>query len=178
MRPVDYLRREHELILEFIEVLDAIDKIIQQKQVIELEDLKSCTVFIREFVDNIHHLKEENIFFPFIAGMPSNTLTLESLFSEHETVRELLVNLEDVTTKEKQPLTQLSQHIRHYSRLMRTHIFKENEGVFRTADEQLSAIENRHIWEKFEQFENDTIGTDSIERYYTLVSDLKKKYVN
>ena len=57
-------------------------------------------------------------------------------------------------------------------------MFKENEGVFRTADEQLSAIENRHIWEKFESFENDSIGSDSIEKYYTLVSDLKKKYVN
>ena len=180
MLPVEYLKREHVLIAEFIDILDHMKYKLLTKQFVETKDLKFVVEFIKGFIDCIHHQKEELILYPVLADMEADEKddVIKELMSEHDIVRGLLVYLEDRLDRSvffiHHP-KRVAYFIEDYIVKMKHHMYVEETGIFRFAEERLTAMENRDIWQKFEAFEEE-ITTERVEYFYTVINEYKTNY--
>ncbi|MCK9344072.1 MAG: hemerythrin domain-containing protein, partial [Massilibacteroides sp.] len=73
MKASEDLRKEHELIITTLNVLDKVVDKIELGEKVDATDLKDIVVFLSEFADKCHHGKEEGFYFPALerAGIPN-----------------------------------------------------------------------------------------------------------
>src|SRR5437867_2257885 len=64
MKSTKLLMADHELILQALHVLDAMNTEMRNGRDVNRDDIRSLVTFLREFADGCHHVKEEVIFFP------------------------------------------------------------------------------------------------------------------
>jgi hemerythrin-like domain-containing protein len=97
MKSTKLLLADHEIILQALHVLDAINTDIQSGKEVMREDIRSLVTFLREFTDGSHHVKEEAIFFPALiqAGMDAGEGPLFVMNYEHERGRSLIAAMEN-----------------------------------------------------------------------------------
>ena len=67
---------------------------------------------------------------------------------------------------------------RDYIRLLRSHIQKENNVLFPFIDTRLSVSEQKDLFDKFENHEEQVIGKGRHEELHSLLEKLAKKYLN
>lgn len=147
------LEDDHIHILKLTEIMEHITY-EAEPEVSQLEDIVDI---IRNFADGIHHAKEEDVFFPYLSqrGFSKSHGPIVVMLHEHVTGRHLVQavadNIELYRTGDKKALKTIYQNMRDYAELLRTHIFKENNILFRMADRALSAEDNAELLSKFEE---------------------------
>lgn len=147
------LEDDHIHILRLTEVMEHMTY-EAEPEVSHLEDIVDI---IRNFADAIHHSKEEDVFFPYLSqrGFSKSSGPIVVMLHEHETGRRLVQamvdNIELYKRGDKKALKAIYQNMREYAELLRTHIFKENNILFRMADRALSEEDNAELLLKFEE---------------------------
>lgn len=132
MHATEWLKRDHELILDALNTLTAVATWVQAGGAVPEEQTKKLLVFFHEFADDYHHRKEERVLFPALeaAGMPIHGPTAV-MRREHEQGRALLKRIEE-------SLPELdAEAALDYVDLLSLHIRKENEILFDMADRLL-----------------------------------------
>jgi hemerythrin-like domain-containing protein len=142
-----------------------------------LDSWKKALDFIRGFADGCHHLKEEKVLFPAMEahGIPTDGGPIGMMLLEHEEgrgyVRAMLAALEEAHTDAAQQT--LISNAKAYIRLLKEHIEKENEILFRMADEVFSAGEQKEVLRGFEEHEAQEMGTGVHEKYLAIAAELE-----
>jgi hemerythrin-like domain-containing protein len=169
------LEDDHVHILKLIDVMNAITR--SEKP--DIEHIESVIDIIRNFADGLHHAKEEDLFFPALEskGFSAQQGPVAVMLHEHilgrNFVKGIAENLELYKNGNRGAVTGIYQNISGYADLLVNHIKKENNILFRMADNALSDIEQKNLLDQFEAIEqNRSAGTranDYINRINTLV---------
>lgn len=173
--PTQILSDEHRVIER---VLGALEK-LAKGPVGGLEPWKKAIEFIRGFADQCHHFKEEKVLFPALEahGIPDEGGPVGMMLIEHEEGRSYvramaaaLILIENNNEAAKESLLQSAQA---YCRLLREHIQKEDDVLFRMADEVIPADEQQKLLASFAQHEAEEMGAGVHEKFLKIAADLE-----
>jgi hemerythrin-like domain-containing protein len=172
------LRKEHDAILQMLEVSDALAQRLTNGSPVEPERLTEMLEFFHTFADRCHHGKEEDLLFPLLerkgllrAGGPVGVM-----LDEHEQGRALTRRMTEAAQRYGNGDSTAGRHYaaasRRYATLLRQHIDKENEILFLLADRLLSPVEQDELVQGFERIETEKIGAGTHERLHALMHRL------
>jgi len=170
------LSDEHRVIER---VLAALEKLTEKPAAEFLAPWKKALDFIRHFADQCHHIKEEKVLFPAMEahGIPNEGGPIGMMLQEHEEgrsyVRAMFDALGKVETGDQGAQAALFENAKQYLRLLREHIQKEDDILFRMADEVIPADEQKQLLKTFETHEAEEMGAGVHEKYLTIAQELE-----
>ena len=168
---------EHGQIGICLFVLEKMMKKMEEGEKIPFLHFNNIIIFLHEFADHCHHLKEEICFFPEVVKTKDKKLQklIEDLIDEHKKARELTTDLKlefgRYKNGEKDDEKKFKNTIAQYVALLKKHINKENEILFPSSEKVLSEKTDKKIVEGFLKIDKKT-NKNSIR----IINDLKKKY--
>jgi hemerythrin-like domain-containing protein len=172
----ELLSDEHRVIER---VLNVLEKLTQNSGQASLQTWKKALDFVRGFADQCHHLKEEKLLFPLMEehGIPNEGGPIGMMLMEHEEgrsyVRSMLAAVGMLEAKNAAGSEALVEGARAYIRLLREHIQKEDDILFRMADEVIPAARQKELLRSFEEHEAQEMGTGVHEKYLALAQELE-----
>jgi len=176
-KAIEDLRTEHAAILAALQTLAGITGRLGRKQDVDDKDVRDFIGFLKEFADKCHHGKEEGILFPALvkAGIPEQGGPVGVMLAEHTRGRDLTRKMEAAVSSAPD-YRAFSEAATQYSALLTSHIAKENEVLFPSAERVLSEKQLDEIYGAFEQHEEKVIGAGRHEELHALLKKLKQKY--
>lgn len=138
MQAIDLLMQEHQIILE---KLDDLKQKISTLSKSDSNYLKSFVRFVKEYVDDFHHQKEEGILFEWMIqlnpGMQNGPI--HCMLNEHNEGRKIISYVEFLI--EKLELSEntidiqedLSENLNLFIELLENHISKEDNVLYQMA---------------------------------------------
>ena len=175
-KATEVLRNEHEVIAR---VLAVVAKLATKSVEGSLDSWKKALDFFRHFADQCHHFKEEQVLFPAMEkrGIPRDEGPIGTMLMEHEEgrsyVRSMLAAIALVEAKNEAAKEVLIDYAKAYLRLLKDHIQKEDEILFRIADDVISPDEQKELLRSIEEHEAKEIGTGVHEKYLKMVQELE-----
>jgi hemerythrin-like domain-containing protein len=159
------LENDHVHILRLIDVMEHITRTENP----EIKHLDSIVEIIRNFADGLHHAKEENIFFPMLGerGFSPTHGPVAVMLHEHVEGRNYVKGIaENIALYKAGNMTAIREIYRNmtgYAELLRNHIAKENNILFKMADKVLSVSDQNDLLNSFAEAEkNHTQAPDAI----------------
>ena len=183
MKPTEVLKKEHESILEMLQVMRAIAAKGKSGIALNSEHIEQVIVFLRVFADQCHHGKEETLLFPEMvnAGIPRDGGPIGVMEQEHVIGRQCIQGLAEGTAKLKagdaSGTAQIVENIQLYTDLLEQHIFKENNILFMMADMHLSPETQDTLSVAFDKVEAEVIGHDKHAALLQSLANLKSIYL-
>ena len=177
-KATEVLSDEHRVIER---VLAVVEKLAALPVEGRLDSWKQALDFIRHFADGCHHLKEEKILFPAMEerGIPRDGGPIGMMLMEHEEgrshVRSMLAALTLAETRNEAAKDTLLNRARSYVRLLREHIQKEDDILFKIADDVISPDEQKQLLRSFEEHEAKEIGEGVHEKYLKIAEELEAR---
>jgi hemerythrin-like domain-containing protein len=171
------LRDEHRVIER---VLTVVEKLTQTPVESAIANWKKALDFFRYFADQCHHFKEEQVLFPAMEerGIPRDGGPIGMMITEHEDGRGYVKTMRAALTlaeaRNEAAKDTLLENAGAYLRLLREHIQKEDEILFRIADDVIPADEQNALLRSFEEHEAKEIGEGVHEKYLKLVEELER----
>jgi len=179
MGPTEELREEHGAIMKVLAILQGISEKMEDHDPRILDPLGRVLEFLKVFVDQCHHAKEEEFLFPaLVEAQSKNTGLIEELVSEHEEGRKMVAGLEAalgrMNQRDREGAAESFETIRNYLKLFRTHIRKENGILFPEAREILPETSQERIVLEFQKLEQERIGEGRHEAFHRMIEELGK----
>jgi len=182
MKPTHILSNEHRLILKVLDVLELIGTQASKNKTFDLDDARAVIEFIRTFADKCHHGKEETYLFPAMetAGFSREAGPIAVMLFEHDQgrahVREMAAAIDRVAKGEADATDRFAHNALGYVQLLREHILKEDNILFRMADQVLTDADKARLLAAFERVEHVEIGPHVHEQMHSLAEQLLHKY--
>ena len=153
MRCTDILRRDHEVITRCLDVLQSLVERTNGER-IDQDDAMTLLRFLRTFVDEYHHLKEESVLFPEVMRTAeAEAGPLRHLLFEHNQERSLVEGLEDALhTGKSSDFILFANRLTHR---VRNHIQKEDGVLFPILDILISSPLDEKVCLEFEKIQLD-----------------------
>lgn len=177
-KATEMLSDEHRVIER---VLAVVEKLAVLPVEGRLHSWKQALDFIRHFADGCHHLKEEKILFPAMEerGVPRDGGPIGMMLTEHEEgrgyVRAMMAALTLAEARNEAAKDTLLKNAGAYLHLLREHIQKEDEILFRIADDVIPPDEQKQLLRSFEEHEAREIGEGVHEKYLKIAEELEAK---
>jgi len=150
------LENDHNYILQLTETMEKIAE-LEEPHVADLEEVVDL---IRNFADGMHHTKEENFLFPLLGekGFSREQGPVAVMLNEHTQgrnyVKGMIENISLHKEGDKTALGKVYANMSGYAELLRNHITKENNILFRMADNVFSEQEQQDLLTEFVKIEN------------------------
>jgi hemerythrin-like domain-containing protein len=180
----EQLKKEHAAIETMLKILEAVCKKLQAGEKTDPAHLGQIIEFFRVFADQCHHGKEEEVFFPALemAGIPKEGGPIGVMLGEHERMRGTLQGLADGVNRyragEQMARADIVRYATAYATVLKHHIEKENNVLFKMAEMHLSPEEERELAERFELMEVEKIGAGKHEELHALLDHLEEIYLH
>ena len=177
-KATEMLSNEHRVIERVLAVLETLTHTPVESA---MENWKKALDFFSHFADQCHHFKEEQVLFPAMEehGIPREGGPIGMMLMEHEEgrgyVRSMLGAIALVETKNEAAKEILIDKAKAYLRLLKEHIQKEDEVLFRIADDVISPDEQKQLLRSFEEHEAKEIGEGVHEKYLKIAEELEAK---
>lgn len=116
---------------------------------------------IRNFADGLHHAKEEELLFPLLGekGFSPEQGPVAVMLMEHVQGRNFVKGVSDGIAGLKKgnsgAIQQVYENLSGYAILLQNHISKENNILFRMADQMFSADEQQTLIDQFAVVESE-----------------------
>jgi hemerythrin-like domain-containing protein len=144
--------QEHKLILQALDVLDAVAAAAEKNGRLDEHDIGGVLDFLRWFADGHHQAKEETILFPALkAAAAGQNRPVEHMMLEHEQERALIEQAEAAVRVSSIP--HFMKCADKLSSTLRNHIYKEDHIMFEVTDELLDATADDEVLTKLNRFE-------------------------
>lgn len=163
MKPTEILMAEHRIIEKVLaRVAKACDK--ADAGSFDAEEFAVSLSFFREFADKRHHGKEEDKLFPAMNrhGMPMDSGPLACMLSEHDLGRSLLKTVSDELPGSRRGDAAAQKKVvgscREYVAFLTDHIYKEDNILFKMAEQVLPAPVQAELEREFVAFDEQGIG--------------------
>src|SRR5262245_38133145 len=148
------LRREHELILRAVAVLERAGRRLAAEQHVDHAVLKDLVGFLRTLAEECHHRKEEDQLYP---AMRRKGLSpdgpLAALLAAHGEGRDYLDTLSGLSSGPERAAAALL-----FVKVTRAHIATEDRDVFPVADEMFTAEEQAELDRVYREMERRRFG--------------------
>jgi hemerythrin-like domain-containing protein len=183
MNVTQQLIDEHECIKSMLNIIEKIVNDIEKGEELNTEHFEKIIDFIKGFADKNHHHKEEDILFPAMVkqGIPNEGGPIAVMLHEHQSGRNYVKGMseafDDFKNGNKTAINNVVSNAINYVQLLRNHIEKENNILFKMAEKVLNEEEQQKIFDAFEKVEEDNIGISHYSGYHQLLVKLKGIYL-
>ena len=146
------------------------------------DDLESVVSLIRNYADGLHHAKEEEVLFPALGerGFSSEQGPVAVMLSEHTAGREFVRGMDQAIRQlrdgDASASARVFENMSGYVNLLRNHIAKENNILFRMADRLLSDDDHRLLLERYGSVTSRLPNGGDSSVYISEISRLEEKY--
>jgi hemerythrin-like domain-containing protein len=167
--------------IHILKLTDVMEKIAQSKDP-DIDHIREVIDLVRNFADGLHHAKEENLLFPKLAekGFSQQQGPVAVMLHEHiegrNFIKAVVDNLPLYNKGDKSVWEEISQNILGYVFLLRNHISKENNILFRMADNALSESEQQKLLSEFESATKKSGTSKGTEDYIRQINTLAALY--
>ena len=178
MKATSNLENDHVHILKLCDVMER----IAHEDDIDLLKIEEIVKIIRGFADGLHHKKEEEFLFPKMAekGFSLHSGPVAVMLNEHQEGRSYVKGIADGIAAYKSgniaEKKVVYANMLGYAELLRNHIAKENNILFRMADNCLSDEEQKSLLAEFTEIEGSHGGMGMAAEYVSHIDDLAKVY--
>ena len=181
MKATEILIREHDLILRGLRVLERMARAANAGADVPAGDARAMIEFIRKFADGIHHAKEEGVLFPAMeaAGIPKQGGPIGVMLSEHDQGRAAVGRMDEAVSAfgaDPAAPEAFARAAFDYTTLLSNHIYKENNVLFRMADQRIPTAQDAVMLAAYDEHEAKVAGPGGYERYLAVVEGLEQKY--
>jgi len=173
------LENDHVHILHLIDVMEQMTKYPKP----DADHLESVVYIIKNYADGLHHAKEEKLLFPLMVekGFSNEQGPIAVMLFDHvegrNFVKGMADNIPDYRKGKKDSLQIIFLNMKGYIELLRGHISKENNVLFRMADTAISETEQADLLEKFENLEQGITGQESLNDFIKRIEYLADIYL-
>jgi hemerythrin-like domain-containing protein len=157
--PLDSLRKEHDVILSVIDRLEAAANCARDGR-LPRDYVNAVLDFIRIYIDESHHAKEERALFVEMKADPFLIRFADTLTSDHEDGRWLVAAIERAL-REDGPVV---PPILTYSAFIRDHIRREEEMIFEAVSSTLGDAALENLARRFREVETPELARDTLDR--------------
>ncbi len=177
MKSVDRLVKEHDLIERGLNLLEKSAVLIESGQPLPDEFPKWAPDFFGQFADKCHHAKEEDLFFPLLKerGIPEEGGPIGVMLHEHEVGRDCVRRMRAASDADEFDGATFATAAKEFILLLRQHIFKENNILFKMAGNVLSEADDDAMNGKFTEVEQERELAGLHERYDAEVAGWEEK---
>src|SRR4030067_3368172 len=154
MVATDALKKDHRVIEKMLRLLELTSMKLENGENVPVDLLKKALDFIRNFADNYHHGKEEDILFKIMGekGFAIEGGPITVMLDEHNTGRgytlALSEGIEKYASGDNNAGKDIAENARNYTRLLATHIMKEDNILYNMADKILPEIQQEELFKK------------------------------
>lgn len=172
------LENDHVQILRLIEVMER----ITQTDIPNVEHLEMIVKVIREFADGLHHAKEEQLLFPLMVqkGFSNETGPVAVMLHDHAEGRNFVKGMAESISLYKQgesgSLKAIYSNMLGYADLLKNHIAKENNVLFRMADQAFTTAEQESLLLDFTKVELGLSNGLKAAVYLNIIEELELFY--
>ncbi len=164
MLATEQLKQDHQEIMRFLAVLEYIGKQIKEGKVFPAELYFRFIDFMYDFINKCHHSKEEKYYFPIVENHGIATRGfIEKLLEDHEHGRHYIPNFEEtahrIESGDRAAADLIPQIANNYVTLFRPHTLKEDNVLFKAAEQTLSSREKEKLHDQFEEIEEKQLGS-------------------
>lgn len=180
MVATEALKKDHRVIEKMLNVLEVVSNKIEHGEEISAENLKKASEFIRNFADNYHHGKEEDILFKTMEerGFPREGGPIAMMLVEHDEgrgyARAMAGGIEKYASGDSGAKKIIAENARNYAGLLAQHIQKEDSILYMMADNILPEALQRELLNRFDIVEKEKLGEGRRQYYVNLVDELEK----
>lgn len=180
MVATDALKKDHRVIEKMLRLLELTSMKLENGENVPVDILKKALDFIRTFADNYHHGKEEDILFKMMGkeGFAIEGGPITVMLDEHNTARgytrALSEGIDKYASGDNNARKEIAENARNYTRLLATHIMKEDNILYTMADKILPAIQQEELLNKFAIVEKDRLGEGQLLYYLKMPDELIK----
>ncbi len=163
------LENDHVYILRLIDVME---KMVLNCAT-DTAHIEMVVNLIKTYADGFHHAKEEKVLFPLLVekGFSNEQGPVSVMLHDHVEGREFVKGISERIDVYKagnvSALPEIYQYMQGYVDLLKAHIGKENNVLFRMADKALSSDEQLELLNKFgsieKQFDSEKIAMSILE---------------
>ncbi len=171
MQSVNYLMKEHRLIERGLDLLEKSVALIEANQSLPEGFVQWVPDFFMNFADGCHHAKEEDVFFPALKenGIPVEGGPIGVMLYEHELGRDCNRRMREAGESNPFNGSQFSDAAVEFIPLLRQHIFKEDNVLFKMAANVISLEEDSKLVQMYGEVEKER-GLDK--RYQKYEADI------
>jgi len=172
MQSVERLVAEHDLIERGLTLLEKAVARIEAGQPLPEGFPQWAPRFFQQFADQCHHAKEEDVFFPVLKqrGIPEQGGPIGVMLHEHVLGRDCVGRMREASQAQPFDAHTFADAARQYIPLLRQHIFKENNVLFRMAERVMSEADDDAVTGRFSQVEQERGLTGWHEKFRTEVA--------
>ncbi len=175
------LKQDHLIVRRLGEITQRCSEKLYANENIPFEDLQIISVVIEEFVDRVHHGKEEQAYFPETKDKNSFSEDIRKFLIEHELGRRIarmfLHNLKTWKDSNKMSSKEpLARFLKSYAVFITDHTGKEDK-FFDIIEEKssLSEQENEMLIKHFDSCRNQIGGVVRVEQMMKLIEYLEDR---
>ena len=172
------LEDDHVYILQLIDVMEAMTKSSEP----DISNLEDAVDLIKSYADGLHHAKEETLLFPLMAdhGFSTQQGPVAMMLHEHTQgrayVKEMTENIELFKNGDLSALSFIYSNMLGYGELLRNHIAKENNVLFRMADQALPKDDQETLYKQFQEVENKCLQNRQKKDFIARIEKLTQIY--
>ena len=170
--PVDSLEEDHQVILAVLDAIDRRADELMEGGSLDAEFWLQVAEFMENFADRCHHAKEEDLLFPALqqCGVLQKGGPIGVMKHEHVESRALKDRLCSGAEQGKREEVLRAAHALSY--LLREHIAKEENVLFRMARQLLDHQQVEEVLRGFARVEKDIMGEGTHCKYVGLARHL------
>ncbi|MBU0517746.1 hemerythrin domain-containing protein [bacterium] len=174
MGPIETLMHEHKIILA---VLDSAEKETSAAS-LNVEKITQMVDFFQNFADRCHHSKEEKQLFVMMQdrGGSKTQGPISVMLQEHTVgrnrVKAIAEAIPEVQKGSVEAAESIRVNLRNYIDLLRGHIHKEDNILYKIAASVLSEADLKTLNDAFEKIESEEMGDGVHEKYHQLAHHL------
>ena len=178
MLATENLMKEHQLILKYVHLMERYTEIgLKNLNTPVLFEKGNCFIeFIHEFADDFHHAKEEDILFRYldVPGVLTHCNPVPQMLLEHNKARDFVWNMENaIQTKD---INGLVVNAGQYARLLKEHIYKEDNILYPMAERGLSDEAKLSLLKEYAETDNRLNSRAIWRKYEILCTELEKQF--
>jgi hemerythrin-like domain-containing protein len=176
--PTENLENDHVNILR---LLDVMEKMILVKST-NTEHFERSVSLIKCYADGFHHAKEENLLFPMMVkkGYSVEQGPIAVMLHDHiqgrDYVKGMTEGIAGYKTGNETELSKIYENMQAYIILLRNHIAKENNVLFRMADNVLSENDQQELSDEFAKVENEGVCGGVLKDCIAVIEKLESAY--
>jgi len=152
MSATNELRADHDQVRRLEKIVSKCSEELRNGAEIPLSDIEKITTIISEFVDTIHHSREEDSYFPCVASHDSLKDEIHKFMVEHEFGRNVARKISHHLKRWKEgedarePVT---RYLKTYAVFLFDHLNKENKFFDDAESNVLSKEEEIEMYEQY-----------------------------
>lgn len=170
------LRKEHDAIIYVLRILDHMLEPGNREPDVMLRYYGELVDFLKIFADKCHHGKEEKYLFTRLEekGIPNEGGPIGVMLKEHTEGRGYIAQMS--ICLDGRDMDGFKAAAVQYRNLLSHHIAKENDVLFRMADQVIGEEEQAELFEKFEEHEEKVIGHGVHEELHAQIDRWAKEF--